>query len=88
MAKANDADLELGVSNAISVNEFQQTSDPDIYAVGDASEYVYAPTNKKMPIPLAGPANRAGRIAGEHAASGKSQLKQKVHMLIRLSDSY
>jgi NADPH-dependent 2,4-dienoyl-CoA reductase/sulfur reductase-like enzyme/rhodanese-related sulfurtransferase len=75
---AEEAALELGALNAIRVNEFQQTSDPDIYAVGDVSEYIYAPTNKKMPVPLAGPANRAGRIAGEHAVSGKTQLKQKV----------
>ena len=73
---ASEAGLEIG--SAIKVNQFQQTSDSDIYAVGDASEYIYAPSNSPASIPLAGPANRAGRIAGEHAASGKAQFTQKV----------
>lgn len=71
---AQQAKLEIGAGGGIAVNEFMQTSDPDIYAVGDVVEYVFAPTGDRMRIALAGPANRSGRIAGEHAASGRSQL--------------
>jgi len=55
-----------------------QTSDPDIYAVGDACEYEFGPTGSKQIIALAGPANRAGRLAGEHAATGKSAAMSPV----------
>jgi NADPH-dependent 2,4-dienoyl-CoA reductase/sulfur reductase-like enzyme/rhodanese-related sulfurtransferase len=69
---AVDAGLSLGKTGGITTNAFGQTSDPDIYAVGDAAEYVYAPTSQPMRVPLAGPANRSGRIAGEHAATDRS----------------
>ncbi len=55
----------------ILTNQFLQTSDPDIYAAGDACEYIFAPTRESMRVALAGPANRAGRLAGEHAATGR-----------------
>ncbi|MEX0774843.1 MAG: FAD-dependent oxidoreductase [Phycisphaeraceae bacterium] len=66
---AEEAGLELGKAGGIRVNEVMQTSDADIYAVGDAVEYTHAVADLPMRIPLAGPANRAGRIAGEHAAT-------------------
>lgn len=69
---AKSAELEIGGTGGILTNRFLQTSDPDIYAVGDAAEYTFGPTGKSMRIALAGPANRAGRLAGEHAATGKS----------------
>ena len=69
---AVDAGLEIGVTGGIATNDFMQTSDPDIYAVGDAAEYWFGPTGKKMRVALAGPANRAGRLAGQHAATGQS----------------
>jgi len=68
---AVDAGLNIGKTGGISTNASLQTSDPDIYAVGDACEYVYAPTGEQMRVALAGPANRAGRLAGEHAATGR-----------------
>jgi len=68
---AVDAGLNIGKTGGISTNASLQTSDPDIYAVGDACEYVYAPTGEQMRVALAGPANRAGRLAGEHAATGQ-----------------
>jgi NADPH-dependent 2,4-dienoyl-CoA reductase/sulfur reductase-like enzyme/rhodanese-related sulfurtransferase len=68
---AIDADLQIGRSGGILTNANLQTNDPDIYAVGDACEYVFAPTGESARIALAGPANRAGRLAGEHAATGK-----------------
>ncbi|MCC7146138.1 MAG: FAD-dependent oxidoreductase [Phycisphaeraceae bacterium] len=66
---AEQAKLELGPTRGIKVNAHQQTSDPFIYAAGDAVEYVYGPTGSSLRVPLAGPANRAGRLAGEHAAT-------------------
>lgn len=69
---AKEAGLEIGATGGIAVNRFSQTNDPDIYAVGDAAEYPYGPTGTQLRVPLAGPANRAGRLAGEHAAGGCS----------------
>lgn len=69
---AQSAGLEIGKSGGVATNDFMQTSDPDIYAVGDAAEYPYGPTGARMRIALAGPANRAGRLAGEHAATGRA----------------
>jgi rhodanese-related sulfurtransferase len=70
---AADAGLAIGASGGIATNEHMQTSDPDIYAVGDAAEYAYGPTGERMRVPLAGPANRTGRLAGEHAATGAAR---------------
>ena len=75
---ATEAGLETGKMAGIAVNEHLQTSDPDIYAVGDAVEYPQGPTGTPMRIALAGPANRAGRLAGEHAATGKSAPMPQV----------
>lgn len=71
-ALATQAGLAIGASGGIATNAWLQTSDPNIYAVGDAAEYPYGPTGTQMRVALAGPANRAGRLAGEHAATGKS----------------
>ena len=78
VALAQSAGIDLGVSGAIRVDEYQRTSDKDIYAVGDAAEVIHGVTNKPVRIPLAGSANRAGRNAGEHAASGKSESAGSV----------
>lgn len=75
---AAQAGLEIGASGGIATNAWMQTSDPDIYAVGDAAEYPYGPTGTQMRVALAGPANRAGRLAGEHAATGKSAAMAPV----------
>ncbi len=69
---AHAAQLEIGKTGGIAINDYAQTSDPDIYAVGDAVEYRNGVTDILQRIPLAGPANRAGRVAGEHAASDQS----------------
>jgi NADPH-dependent 2,4-dienoyl-CoA reductase/sulfur reductase-like enzyme/rhodanese-related sulfurtransferase len=65
---AQEAGLTIGVNGAIAVDRHQRTSDPLIYAVGDATEVIFGPTNTPARVPLAGPANRQGRTAGEHAA--------------------
>jgi NADPH-dependent 2,4-dienoyl-CoA reductase/sulfur reductase-like enzyme/rhodanese-related sulfurtransferase len=69
---AVEAGLKIGDSGGIATNGWMQTSDPDIYAVGDAAEYPHGPTGGQQRIALAGPANRAGRLAGEHATTGES----------------
>lgn len=63
---AVDAGLEVGPRGGIRVNEHLQTSDPDIYAVGDAIEVKDFVTGEPTQVPLAGPANRQGRIAADH----------------------
>lgn len=75
---AKEAGLKIGGSGGIEVDAHQRTSDPDIYAVGDAAEVVHGVTGKPVRIPLAGPANRNGRNAGEHAATGSAQPAAKV----------
>jgi NADPH-dependent 2,4-dienoyl-CoA reductase/sulfur reductase-like enzyme/rhodanese-related sulfurtransferase len=75
---AADAGLTLGAARAIAVDEYQRASDPDIYAVGDASQTVHGVTGQASWIPLAAPANRQGRIAGEHAATGSSPRSGRV----------
>ncbi|MGI6577207.1 MAG: FAD-dependent oxidoreductase [Eubacteriales bacterium] len=63
---ARDAGLEIGVRGHIIVDDMLCTSDPDIYAVGDAIEVVDFITKQKTAIPLAGPANKQGRLAADN----------------------
>lgn len=67
---AVEAGLEIGETRGILVNEFMQTSNPDIYAVGDAIEVAHYINNKKVLIPLAWPANRQGRIVADNIVLG------------------
>ncbi len=67
---AKRAGLEIGVTGGVKVNARMESSDPDIYAVGDAAETTHMLTGARTRIPLAGPANRQGRIAGGNAAGG------------------
>ncbi len=60
------AGLQVGPRGGIRVNEHLQTSHPDIYAVGDAIEVVDFVSGDPTQVPLAGPANRQGRIAADH----------------------
>lgn len=64
------AGIETGPARGIKVNEFMQTSDKDIYAVGDAVEYPHPITGKPWLNYLAGPANRQARIAADNIAGG------------------
>lgn len=59
------AGLALGERGAIRVDADQRTSDPHVWAVGDAVEVVHAVTGATGPVPLAGPANRQGRRAAD-----------------------
>jgi NADPH-dependent 2,4-dienoyl-CoA reductase/sulfur reductase-like enzyme/rhodanese-related sulfurtransferase len=62
---AREAGLDLGPTGAIRVDADQRTSDPHIWAVGDAVEVTLAVTGATGPVPLAGPANRQGRRAAD-----------------------
>jgi len=65
-ALAVAAGLELGPRGGIKVDEHMRTSDPDIYAAGDVVEVAHTVLPGSWLIPLAGPANRQGRVAAEN----------------------
>jgi NADPH-dependent 2,4-dienoyl-CoA reductase/sulfur reductase-like enzyme/rhodanese-related sulfurtransferase len=73
LAKA--AGLEIGQRGGIRVDEQMRTSDPDIFAVGDAVEVKDFVTGEWSLIPLAGPANRQGRIAADVIAGRNSRYR-------------
>lgn len=75
VALAKSAGLEIGTLGGIKVNEYMQTSDPDIYAGGDSVEIKDFITGKNTIIPLAGPANRQGRIIADNINGFKSVYK-------------
>ena len=68
---ARAAGLEIGVTGGVRTNGRLESSDPNIYAVGDAAETTHALTGARARIALAGPANRQGRIAGANAAGAR-----------------
>ena len=72
---AADAGLELGLKGSIAVNDRMQTSDPDIYAVGDAVQVRHFVSGQPALIALAGPANKQGRIAADNITGGDSHFK-------------
>ncbi len=74
---ASAAGLELGARGGIKVDEGMRTSDPDIYAVGDAVETLDFVTEQPALIPLAGPANRQGRIAADNML-GREEKYQRT----------
>lgn len=74
---ASAAGLELGARGGIKVDEGMRTSDPDIYAVGDAVETLDFVTAQPALIPLAGPANRQGRIAADNML-GRDEKYQRT----------
>ncbi len=67
---ASNAGLEIGELGGIKVNEYMQTSDPDIYAVGDCCEIKNIITGKNVLAPYGDLANLEGRVAGENAIKG------------------
>jgi NADPH-dependent 2,4-dienoyl-CoA reductase/sulfur reductase-like enzyme/rhodanese-related sulfurtransferase len=70
---AETAGLKIGITKGIWVNEFLQTSDPDIYAVGDAIEFANPITGQSQVTYLAGPANKQGRICANNLVLGNVQ---------------
>ena len=74
-ALAREAGIKLGVKGAIVVNDRMETSLPDVYAVGDAVEIDHLVSGARTVIPLAGPANKQGRIAADNIAGRDSRFK-------------
>ena len=74
-ALAKAAGLEIGERGGIRVDDQMHTSDPDIFAVGDAIEVKDVITGEWSLIPLAGPANRQGRIAAEVISGRDSHFR-------------
>ncbi len=72
LAKA--AGLEIGKTNGIVVNKFMQTNDPDIYALGDVIEFENPLSGTTGIIPLAGPANKQGRIVADNIVFGNTKM--------------
>lgn len=72
---AIDAGLQVGARGGIQVNARMQTSDPAIYAVGDAVEIRDFVTGEPTQVPLAGPANRQGRIAADNIFGGVTEYR-------------
>ena len=64
---ARASGLAIGEARGLLVDQRMQTSDPDIYAVGDMVEIVHRVLGRSVRIPLAGPANRQGRVAASNA---------------------
>jgi NADPH-dependent 2,4-dienoyl-CoA reductase/sulfur reductase-like enzyme/rhodanese-related sulfurtransferase len=85
---ALSAGLEIGTAGGVRINEYCQTNDANIYAVGDIVEYKHGTLDRAMRVPLAGPANRSGRVAGAHAACGQTSPLSAVQgtSIVRVFD--
>jgi NADPH-dependent 2,4-dienoyl-CoA reductase/sulfur reductase-like enzyme/peroxiredoxin family protein/rhodanese-related sulfurtransferase/TusA-related sulfurtransferase len=70
---AREAGLETGETGGIVVNEFMQTTDANIYALGDAIEFTNPVTGTRMITYLAGPANKQGRIVADNIVRGNAK---------------
>lgn len=85
---AQDAGLAIGEAGGLLVDEFLQTSDPSIYGAGDMVEIEHRVNGKKVRIPLAGPANRQGRIAAENVLGGKHTYSGSIGTsIVRVFDA-
>jgi NADPH-dependent 2,4-dienoyl-CoA reductase/sulfur reductase-like enzyme/rhodanese-related sulfurtransferase len=84
---AKEAGLEIGSSLGIKVNDYLQTSDPDIYAIGDAVEVKDFVLGKPALIPLAGPANKQGRLAADNiCGKGRKYNGTQSTSILKLFD--
>lgn len=72
---ARDAGLEIGPRGGITVDQTLCTSDPDIYAVGDAIEVIHKISEDNVLLPLAGPANKQGRLAADNMNGDTKKYK-------------
>jgi NADPH-dependent 2,4-dienoyl-CoA reductase/sulfur reductase-like enzyme/rhodanese-related sulfurtransferase len=75
---AKKAELGIGKTGGVIVNEFMESSDPSIFVVGDMAEITNRITGDKTRIPLAGPANRQGRIAGANACGERKKYSGSI----------
>ncbi len=84
---AKDAGLALGLRDSIVVNDHMETSIPDIYAVGDAVSVKHLVSGKTVLLPLAGPANKQGRIAADNICGGDRAFRGSLgSSVIKLFD--
>ena len=84
---ARQAGLTLGQKGAIVVDDHMRTSQPDIYAVGDAVQVNHVVTGQKALVALAGPANRQGRVAADHICGlGQSYAGAQGSSILKLFD--
>jgi NADPH-dependent 2,4-dienoyl-CoA reductase/sulfur reductase-like enzyme/rhodanese-related sulfurtransferase len=67
---AKEAGLTIGTTGGLAVNQYLQTSDPDIYAGGDCAETVNLITGKKTLVPLGSTAAKQGRVIGTNVTGG------------------
>lgn len=72
---AREAGLAIGKTGGIQVDEYLRTSDPNIYAVGDAIQVKHFVTSQDVLIPLASPANKQGRLAADNIAGRPAKYK-------------
>jgi NADPH-dependent 2,4-dienoyl-CoA reductase/sulfur reductase-like enzyme/rhodanese-related sulfurtransferase len=72
---AKEAGLEIGAAGGLAVSSTLQTSDPSIFAAGDMVEIEHSVMGRTVRMPLAGPANRQGRIVAENALGGSRPYK-------------
>lgn len=72
---AKEIGIELGVTGAIKVNHFMETSVADIYAAGDCIEQYHTVTGKPVYRPLGSTANKTGRMAGNNATGGNLEFR-------------
>jgi NADPH-dependent 2,4-dienoyl-CoA reductase/sulfur reductase-like enzyme/peroxiredoxin family protein/rhodanese-related sulfurtransferase/TusA-related sulfurtransferase len=72
---AGEAGLELGVRGTIATNQNMQTSDKDIYAIGDAAQTTHLVSGKATSLPLAGPASKQARIVADHICGKPAEYR-------------
>jgi NADPH-dependent 2,4-dienoyl-CoA reductase/sulfur reductase-like enzyme/rhodanese-related sulfurtransferase len=72
---AEDAGLDIGPSGGIAVDEFMETSDPNIFAAGDCVETMHLVTGKPTLFPMGSAANKQGRAAGANAMGRRIAVK-------------
>lgn len=72
---AKDAGLDIGARGGIRVNEYFQTSDANIYAIGDAMESTHFIDQSEVMVPLAGPANKQGRLVADTIMGNPQKYK-------------
>lgn len=85
---AMDAGLKVGEAGGLLVDSYLQTEDPSIYAAGDMVEIEHKVHHGKVRIPLAGPANRQGRIVAENALGGRHSYQGSLGTsIVRVFDA-
>ncbi|MGA7161643.1 MAG: FAD-dependent oxidoreductase [Bacteroidota bacterium] len=85
---AKNAGLKIGPSGGLIVDDMMRTNDPDIYAAGDMVEITNKVHGRKVRIPLAGPANRQGRIAATNILGGRIAYRGALGTsVVKLFDS-